>query len=108
MYEQLRLWRDRSGYLELSLLAQGDTSHSLMNWSKCVYLPKFFDRAKVWFNTALATMHLIMSSAQVICCVYLLTLLTNASVEANSVDLKEQADLGAYCLTKSLLKHFSR
>ena len=58
-------------------------------------------------------MHLEMSSAQVICCVYLLTLLTNASVEANSVvpdqtALKEQSDLGPHCLTKRLLKHFSR
>ena len=36
-------------------------------------------------------MHLKMLSVQVICCIYLLTLLTNVSIEANSVDPDQTA-----------------
>ena len=55
-------------------------------------------------------------SASVICCIYLVALLTNVSVDANSVDPHqtapqlwfEQSDLAQHYLTKRLLKHFSR
>ena len=40
-------------------------------------------------------MHLKMTSAEVICCIYLLTLLTNVSVEANSVEPDQTAPVGA-------------
>ena len=43
----------------------------------------------------LQKLRLKISSAQVVCCIYLLTLLTNVSVEAKSV------------VTKKFLKHFS-
>ena len=43
----------------------------------------------------LQKLRLKMSSAQVVCCIYLLTLLTNVSVDAKSV------------VTKKFLKHFS-
>ena len=55
-------------------------------------------------------MHLKKLSAYFVCCTYLITLLTNVSVEANSVDpdqttllLQEQFDLDQHCLTKRLL-----
>ena len=51
--------------------------------------------------------HFKMSSAFVVCCKYLLSLLATASVEANSM-YQEQSDLGPYCLTMSILKHLSR
>ena len=35
-----------------------------------------------------------MSSAQVICCIYLFTLLTNVSVKANNVDQDQSAPIG--------------
>ena len=42
----------------------------------------------------------------------LLTLLTNVSIKANILDhdqtASEQSDLVLYCLSKRLLKHFSR
>ena len=47
-------------------------------------------------------MQLKMLSAKVVCCNILLT---NASVEANSV---EMPDLGLHCLIKRLRNHFSR
>ena len=43
----------------------------------------------------LQKLRLKISSAQVVCCIYLLTLLTNVSVQAKSV------------VTKKFLKHFS-
>ena len=46
-----------------------------------------------------------MLSAKVVCYLHLLTLLSNVSEEANSVDL-DQADLSIHLLTKRLLKHF--
>ena len=53
--------------------------------------------------------HLIMPSAEVFYCVYLVILLTIVSVEANSVDpVQEHSGLGLHCLTQRLLKHFSR
>ena len=42
-----------------------------------------------------AKMHLKILSAQDICCLYLLTLLTNVRIEANSVDPYEIAATGA-------------
>ena len=45
----------------------------------------------------------------VVCYIYLLTLLTNVSAEANSVDQDQTApDMGLHCFTKRLLTHFSR
>ena len=38
-----------------------------------------------------------MSSAEVVCCKYCLTLLTNLSIEANSVDPEQTAPIGAVC-----------
>ena len=42
-------------------------------------------------------MHLKMSSAEVVCCIYLLIFLTNIHIQANIVDL-EQSELGPQCL----------
>ena len=53
-------------------------------------------------------MCLKMLSAEVICCIYLQTLLNNVSKEANSVN-QDQTDLSSldlHCLTKMLLKYF--
>ena len=52
-------------------------------------------------------MHMKMLSAKVVCCIHLLTILTNVSEEANSVD-QDQSDLSLHLLTKRLLKHFCR
>ena len=55
------------------------------------------------------TMHIKVSSAQVVCSIYLLTLQTNFSIQANCVDpdqtAQEQSDLGHHCL---LQRHFKR
>ena len=51
-------------------------------------------------------MHLKMSVFVVIC-IFLLTLLTDVNFEANSVD-PDQTDMGPHCLSKRLLKKFSR
>ena len=49
--------------------------------------------------------HMLKSSDAI----YLLTLLTNVIVEANSVDQEQQQSiLYLHCLTQMLLKHFSR
>ena len=40
-------------------------------------------------------MHLKMPSAEVVCCIYLLTLLTNVVVVANSVAPDQTAPVGA-------------
>ena len=60
-------------------------------------------------------MHLRMSSAEVVGCKYLITLLTDLGVHANIVDTdhtdpvqQEQPDLGLHCLTKQFLKGISR
>ena len=60
-------------------------------------------------------MHLTMLSTEIVCCIYLIILLTYLSVHANSVYtdqtapvLQEQPDLGLHCLTKRFLKHISR
>ena len=53
-------------------------------------------------------MHIKIVSAKVSSCVYLLTFLTNISLDANSVDPDEQSNLDQHCLTKRLLKHFRR
>ena len=39
-------------------------------------------------------------SATVVCCIYLLTLLTNVSIEANNVD-QDQSVLGPHCLSEA-------
>ena len=44
---------------------------------------------------------LTLNGVNAVCCICLLTVLTNVSVETNSVRLQEQADLGLHCLTKS-------
>ena len=53
-----------------------------------------------------------MLSAVVVCCKYLLTLLTNLSTEANSVDPDQTAHIGSHlglhCLNKRLLKYLGR
>ena len=41
-------------------------------------------------------MHLEMPSTQVVCCIYFLTLMSNVSVEANSVDADQTAFTGAF------------
>ena len=43
----------------------------------------------------LQRMYLIMSSAKVVCCTYLLTLFTNVRVATNSVDPDQTAPKGA-------------
>ena len=40
-------------------------------------------------------MHMKMTSAEVVCCKYCLTLLTNLSIEANGVDPCQTAPIGA-------------
>ena len=40
-------------------------------------------------------MHLEISSSEVICCKYLLTLLPNVNVEANGVDPEQTVPIGA-------------
>ena len=60
-----------------------------------------------------AKYHFKMMSSFVVCCIYLLSLLATASVEANSIKqtrqlILEQLDLGPYCLTMRILKHLSR
>ena len=45
-------------------------------------------------------MHRKMLSADIICCIYLLTLLTNVSIEANRVDL-DQTALGLHYLPEA-------
>ena len=53
-----------------------------------------------------------MLSAQVVCCIYLLTLLTNVSVKTKCLTqirlLLEQSGPGLHCFAKGLLKHFNR
>ena len=51
-----------------------------------------------------AKMNLKIPSAQVACCIYLFTLLTNVSIQANSVD----QDRSSGSLSKRFLKHLSR
>ena len=59
-------------------------------------------------------LHLKMTSAEVICCIYLLTLLTDVSIQANRVDPdktlphQEQSNLGLHCLWKGPLKDSRR
>ena len=45
-----------------------------------------------------------MLSVYVICWIFLQTFQTYFYIQANSVDLKEQSDLGPHCLQKWLLK----
>ena len=45
-----------------------------------------------------------MSSVYVVCWIFLQTFQTYICIQANSVDLKEQSDLGPHCLQKWLLK----
>ena len=40
-------------------------------------------------------MHLKMSSAEVVCCKYCLTLMTNLSIEVNIVDPEQTAPIGS-------------
>ena len=55
-------------------------------------------------------MHLKILSAEVVCCKYFLTLLSNVNIEANSIGPDKTApesDLDIHCLLKRPLKHFS-
>ena len=60
-------------------------------------------------------MHLRMSSAEVVSCIYLKTLLTNLGVHANILDTdhtdpvqQEQPDLGLHCLTQAVSKRYQQ
>ena len=55
----------------------------------------------------LHNMHKEMLSAEVVCCICLLILLAYLSVEANSLDRKEQSDLDVHCLTRGFFIFFA-